>query len=275
MNIVFVHRNQELASFRYRCAIPGAELSKSHEVFFNGGDASVCIFSKPHADDIDIAAAARGNGCHIVVDIGDDHFSHPAIGPVYNRMLEIADSVVCPTQNMQTRLREFTEKDITVIPDPYEMPLEEPHADGEEFIWFGHQSNLGDLRRYASDIPALKIVTGPQKIKGTILYSPESLSKAMGEANISLLPTRKGVEYKSPNRLLNSLRMGLFPVCDEHPAYEEFKDFAWTSGLFHGVAWAKHFRSDLNGLVKEGQEYIEKYSPENVGEIWLDFIDSI
>ena len=277
MNIVFVHDGgEQVASYRYRCLIPGQELEKhGHTVTYNEGDAHICVFSKPKEVDIQVAQGAKANGCAIVVDIGDDHLGHPQLGPIYDKMLKIADRVVCPTPNMAYRLSEHTEVPVKIIPDPYEMEEMEPHADGASLVWFGHQVNLKDMEPYFN-LPNLRIVTGPQTIEGTTFWSMENQRRAMREANIVLLPTRPGVGFKSPNRLVNSLRMGLFPVCDEHLAYRCFRDFVWTNGVVMGLRWAAEFRNDLNDLVREGQNYIrDEYSPERIGEQWAKFIESI
>ena len=90
--------------------------------------------------------------------------------------------------------------------------------------------------------------------------------------NIALFPISK--LHKSPNRLVNTLRMGLFPVCDRHPAYEEFKDFCYVGDVFNGRKWANHFNVDLNAFVKKGQDYIrDRYSPETIGEKWANLLD--
>ncbi|MAF88896.1 MAG: hypothetical protein CL963_00045 [Euryarchaeota archaeon] len=276
-NIVFVHRGGfNMASYRTRCHTPGGELEKyGHTVSFNGGDAHVCIFTKPYREDLAVAEKAKKNGCVIVTDIGDDHFNHVELGPVYAKMIEIADFVVAPTRVMQVRMSEFTDKDITVIPDPYEMELQEPHAEGEKLIWFGHKANLESVRRYMK-LPNLTVVTGPEAGEGCIEWDFETQFEEMKKANISILPTTPGNEHRSPHRLCDSLRMGLFPICDPHPAYKEFKDVAWTGGMDTGLRWARHFQDELNDIVLEGQAYVEKhFSPEEVGRQWNDFVESI
>jgi len=125
-------------------------------------------------------------------------------------------------------------------------------------------------------LPNLRIITGPKTIEGTTPYSPENLLRGFREAHKVLLPTRAGVEYKSPNRLLESLRMGLFPICGDLPAYKEFKRFIWTGEIWTGLRWTKHFRSDLNDLAYEGQDYIrDRYSPERIAKLWLEVCESV
>ena len=180
VNITFVHRGTEaMASFRYRCLIPGAELEKhGHTVAYNGGNAHICIFSKPEPEDIFIAKQVRDNHSIVVVDIGDDHFNHPSIGPVYQTLLPLADFVVCPTEIMKTRLEQFTPVNITVIGDPYEMAENDPHADGDKLLWFGHEVNREDIESYRK-LENLHIVIGPNKFDDCTLWSPEAVKDAL------------------------------------------------------------------------------------------------
>jgi len=258
-----------MASFRYRCQIPGNELEKhGHNVYFNGGEAHICVFSKPTLDDITVARVAKEGGCVVVVDIGDDHFSHPIVGPIYAEMLGLADYIVCPTDFMRERMREFVDKDIEVIGDPYEMEELAPHAQGDQLLWFGNPLNLKDIAPY-QEIGNLIVYTGdPWSLKDQKGY--------MKSANKVLLPTQKGSGHKTANRLVNSLRMGLFPICDPHPSYGEFKDFVWTGGIETGLRWVKAFEDGLDDCVKEGQKYVNKhYSPKVIGDQWASFINSI
>ena len=163
-----------------------------------------------------------------------------------------------------------TEKTSTVIPDPYEMDEIEPHADGNNLLWFGHKVNLKVLGSMPK-IHDIKIVTGPGVVKGATFYSPQNLQRALLEANIALFPTVEGGKYKSNNRVLNAIRMGVFPVCGNHPSYEEFK-MVWQGNVHTGIRWAKHFKSDLN----EAQNQIrEQYSPETIGGLWNQALSNL
>lgn len=253
------------ASYRYRAKMPAEQIGAS----INDLTADVLVFSKPQASDIQAAREGRSLGQKIVVDYCDDHFDHKTLGPVYLAMADLADYAVVPTEEMRKRV-----PGACVIPDPYEYPEASPHADGDNLIWFGHQVNLPAIVPH-KNLPNLTIVTGPGYLN-TVEYSYESLKAELLKANIALFPKIKGDDYKSPNRVINALRMGVFPICDRHPAYVEFKRFLWASDVPTGLRWAKEFRSELNGLVEQGQDYIRhKYSPETVGALWADLLGSI
>jgi hypothetical protein len=264
--VSFIHAfGESSASYRYRAMMPAAQIGAK----INDYDAEILVFSKPHPADIQAATRAKARGQVVVADYCDDHFNHRALGPVYRALAELADFAVVPTDEMRKRI-----PSAAVIPDPYEYPECAPHADGDKLLWFGHQVNLSAIMPH-KDAPKLTIVTGPG-YPGTVEYSYESLKSELLSANIALFPKIKGDGYKSPNRLINALRMGVFPVCDQHPAYREFKRFVWASDVPTGLRWAGEFRQDLNGLVKAGQDYIrDKYSPETVGALWADLLGSI
>ena len=262
-----------MASYRYRAMIPAMECAKHGiNAKVNEGDAHIIVFSKPMLPDLDLAKKAKGNGTKVLVDFGDDHFKTD----LYRDMAEIADGLVAPTKNMAERLFQYTGKLADVIPDPYEMQLCEPHAEGNNALWFGHNTNLNDLEPWKKFLNGydLRIVTGPKVSEGQVKWSVESLKDELAMANVVLLPTRKGVEYKSPNRLINAVRAGCFPVCSRHPSYTEFS-MVWVGDIRTGLQWAKSQQSLLNELVKEAQEYVEKYSPQVVGKQWAQMLGAL
>ena len=106
-------------------------------------------------------------------------------------------------------------------------------------------------------------------------WSTDTQTAELQKANLCLIPTRKGVEYKSPNRMVNALRAGCFVIADLHPAYEEFRDFVWTGNVITGIKWAQHFKQDLDAIVGEGQKYIRKFAPSEIGKQWSQLLTSL
>lgn len=260
-----------MASYRYRAMIPAEQIGAD----INNPDAEVLVFSKPTS--IKAVKDAKDQGKKIVVDFCDDHFDHPGLGEVYRRIAELADHFVCPTETMRGRVLEVarwpTLDDVSVIPDPYEMPEMQPHAEGEALLWFGHNANIGSVSWLLKQFKNLTVVTGPKVEGGMVPWSPENLKQEMRKANIALFPTAKDHYYKSPNRLVNALRMGLFPVCDRHPAYNEFKEFIWISEVPTGIKWCREFKKELNEMVWKGQDYIrDRFSPETIGKQWAEVL---
>lgn len=279
MRVAFVHRGGPLmASYRYRCLIPGDVLSRmnGYQVAINeGGEFDTVIFSKPMSEDVTLAQSVKEQGGRVIVDIGDDHLTHPIIGPVYTEMVKLADTLVTPTQEMADRLYRVSGKSPVVIPDPFELPQGAPHAVGNKLLWFGHQNNLKDLKVYKNMLDGwdLTIVTGPDSFEGCLQWSQETLMYALAEANVVLIPVRKGHEFKSNNRLINAVRAGCFVVASAHPSHDEFRSMCWAGPIKAGLDWAKAFPDDLNGLVAKAQAYVaEQYHPERIAKQWAEVL---
>lgn len=253
-----------MASYRYRTEVPAKHIGAS----INGGHAEIAVFSKPFPEDVDLAKQCKESGAKVVVDLCDPHTSLKH----YQEIIALADHVVVASE----WARENIFPNSVVIPDPYEFEEIEPHCHGEKYLWFGHKTNLKDMDKWRY-LPNLRIVSGPFEDvpEGITFYSPENLRRALIEADFTLFPSRAGAEYKSPNRLLNALRMGTFPICHPVPSYKEFRDFVWVGDMLEGLRWSRH-QDNLNDLIKEGQDYIrDRFSPQTIGELWRDFLSSI
>ena len=158
-----------------------------------------------------------------------------------------------------------------VIADPYEFAIKAPHANGQNMMWFGHQSNLNEILPFLKTWP-IQIVTGPCSLENYTKWSKESVSLALADNNIVLIPD--GKKTRSNNRMVNAIAAGCFVMGGKQLG--EWKRFVYSGPLYHGFQFAKCFQNDLNDLVKEGQDYIRnKYSPEAIGEQWRDLCASI
>lgn len=276
MKIAWIHRGGPMAaSYRYRAMIPAVELKKrGHETQINGGEADVVVFAKPSEIDVQGAENCKREGLKVVVDLCDDHFAHKTLGKVYREIVQHADLVTCPTKYMAGVIKSITGKDAEVIADPYEFPYTEPHAVGEKFLWFGHQINLPDIQKWFKHLQGLDLtlVTGSTDKVHHTLYTPEVLQQKLAESNVVLLPVSNGL-YKSANRMVNAIRMGCFVVAESHPAHEEFKQMMWVGHLYTGLNWIKAQREDLNALVSQAQEHVEKhYSPKAIADRWEEVL---
>lgn len=271
-----------MASYRYRALLPAKQIGfiNGYQCSINGGNADIAVFSKPVSADWEIYERARAENVKIVVDLGDDHFHHHEYGPLYRKMADKADQLVVPTEEMRKRVLEHTGREALIIPDPYEEPLSEPHAVGMNALWFGHKVNIGPLLNVKKLVHKngfnLRIVTGPQAPPDCIEWTPETIKRELAAANVVILPSKPGDEYKSPNRLLNAIRAGCFVVSAPHPAYEEFKHFVWMGDIRTGLHWCKAFAEDLNGLVAKAQAYIEeRYSPAQIARQWAALLEAL
>ena len=250
-----------MASYRYRAAIP----AKAIEAGVNSGMADVVVFSKPMDGDLEIAKQAKSDGTKVVVDFCDNHFDKT----LYREMARIADKITCPSEVMRDELWELNFQS-EIIEDPYEFPITESHANGQKMLWFGHQSNLDEIRPYLK-MP-IEIVTGSNNDSRFKTWSPENITAALARNNIVIIPD--GKKTRSNNRMVNAIAAGCFVMGGKQ--LDKWKRFVYSGPLHHGFQFARCFQDDLNGLVKEGQEYIvERYSPEFIGGQWRDLCASI
>ena len=276
--VVFIHRGgPDMASYRYRAALPAHELGKinGYTAQINGGEADTVIFSKPMTEDVELAKSVKAQGCRVIVDIGDDHLTHPVIGHDYAAMIGLADVMVTPTQDMAERIYRVSGKSPVVIPDPYEYPQAAPHAEGNKLLWFVHERNLKPLRKYLlyTEGWEFTMVTGPNDHKGALRWSHNTLLLKLSEANVVLIPTVKGEEYKTANRLLNAVRAGCFVVAGNSPSHREFQSMCWVGDIKHGLEWTRNRQADLNGLVAQAQADIaERYHPKRIAELWAQVL---
>ena len=161
-SIGFIHRGgKEMASYRYRTQIPAEYLNAS----INGEDAEVVVFSKPLAEEVELARELKGKGSRVVIDICDPLFDER---PHYEEILKYADHAVAPTRVARDLVAAYSPA--AIIPDPYEFDEVEPHAAGNRLLWFGHELNLPDILPYKY-LPNLGIVSGPSAEEGIIPYT--------------------------------------------------------------------------------------------------------
>lgn len=305
-----------LASARYRVIIPAKALAAKdyqHTFFatpneFNLIDIKstldkqdVIIFSKSfNAKNEKIASYAKQNKIKIIFDICDNHFESPKFSQHYKNMVNLADKIVVNTPIMAEIVKQYTNRDSFVIPDPYEFqqgqPRFKPQSTGLNLLWFGSHTNLDSLQAMiptlvplSQQIPLkLHIVTAAnmgveqacqqfntQLPHFKLFFSEWSLmttQKAVQNADIVLIPSlpnaRKAV--KSPNRLIESLWSGRFVVAHPLPSYQEFAQWTWINeDLPSGIIWGLQNPKKIVHNIKVAQEHImQHFSAEKVGEMW-------
>jgi hypothetical protein len=246
----FIHSGDEsMASYRYRAKIPSELLN----IPINQ-DAEIYILSKPKPQDLEKEL--------FIADFCDDHFDHE----YYREILNKALIVTCPTETMQKRIKELG-RDANVIPDPYEYPLKAPHCNGSALLWYGHGSNINSIIKW---LPTLKNVRIVSNIEGAIQWSWSLMLEEFARADIVLMPATK--EYKSPNRTIEAIRQGCFVVAEPHPSINDFP--IYIGNIQEGIEWARTHQKQANQMILEAQNYIEKYSPRRVANVWKRTLES-
>lgn len=248
--ISFIHRGgQNMASYRYRAAIPAREMGAS----LNDMSAEYLVIAKPDGVLIDEIAAAKIAGSKIIVDFCDDHFDREH----YKDMLRLADAVTCTTQAMADRIKQFG-REPSIVGDPYEFEEAAPHCAGANVLWFGHAVNYAGLKRVLPDLTgcSLRVVSN---IPGTIPWSIETMVEQFERADIVIIPAT--AEYKSPNRAVEAIRQGCFVVAEPHPALNDFPGI-WLGNIKDGIQWASKNHEQANQRTAEAQNYVrERFSP--------------
>lgn len=263
--VSFMHSGgADMASFRYRAAIPARELG----VGLNDTSADILIFSKPVVNDLHIARTAKDAGKKIVVDFCDDHFDWD----LYQQMPLLADVIVCPTAAMQEIIRKEFGKMAVVIDDPHEFEQETPHCAGTNLLWFGHASNLHSLRRIRDKLTPydLRIVSNSE---GCMPWSLDAMRAHFKWADIFVLPATK--DYKSCNRAVEAIRQGCFVVAESHPSLVDIPGI-YIGDIDEGIEWAKLHPLTANQRTKEAQKYVAKrFAPKTVASAWRQIIQDL
>ncbi len=228
-----------IASHRYRILIPSTYLARKQGwEIYNGepeSDTDIAVFTK-HFDYSALDVAEKFSGI-TVFDVCDYHFNTKH-KDFYHSMISACDVITCATEYMKEQIKIETDKDSTVIPDPYEffeLPPEFEPKETPRLMWFGHESNL----RAMENIPLrgyTTIVTNcPEKDAEPIKWVPYSKDAVVynaRESDLILIPQilDKRGNARGNNRLLETLRMGKFAICSPVPSYLELKDYCYIGG---------------------------------------------
>lgn len=300
-----------LASTRYRVLIPMRQLMRKgypvHVQTFSDKNATgswtapeIVVVSKTlNPKHIESVRTMQQGGARLVVDICDNHFTHPEFGPYHRELIAIADEVVASTLQMASVIAQETGREPIVVGDPCEGERGNAGFAPEarlKLLWFGHATNMDTLvaalpalSNLASKHPLqLEIITSPdhrlQEIVEQVAHqgdglalkitpwTPEATWRGIAFCDIVIIPTlendRKAV--KSPNRLVESLWGGRFVVAGSIPSYQEFSDWVWIGDdLTAGIEWAISHPGEVVDRIKAAQDYISThYSASAVAQAW-------
>lgn len=264
MKVSFLTFGPEIASSRYRQLIPSAQLQSLGVEVGPGGDILVCA---KHGWPLNLIEGYE----KVVFDVCDDHFK-TSDDSFYHAMIGRADRTVCNSAAMQWKIWKETGKTAHIIPDPYEMAEREPSF-GDGLLWFGHESNLGDLYREVPNLKGYKLaVVSKAVVPGITPWSPQTCQDALDNCAVVILPTGRS-PCKSANRMIEAIRRGKFVVANPLPAYAEFEPFMWIGDIREGVDWAIENEGEILDRVKAAQDYVrDKYSPETIGKMWHELL---
>lgn len=198
----------------------------------------------------------------MIMDICDDHF-HNEHRAHYLEACELADEVTCNSEVMREIILAETGRDAIIIDDPYEDEELEPTL-GKGVLWFGHQSNLPDLRAVVDRIKY------PLTVVGSKNY--QDLGKHLKSTQCVIIPTGKSMA-KSANRAVRAIRYGKYPVCGPLPAYSEIKGL-YVGDVIEGLEY--YMNIDPREQVKALQDEIrERFCPDRISKQWYAVIAGV
>lgn len=260
MKVTFLDWGPEIASSRLRAAIPQKELErmgvkKGHDVL---------IYGKHFLDDKYLSAFK-----HRIYDVCDDHYQSENLRDYYLKHTLSADVVTCNSVVMQRRIKEETGRNAVLVGEPYESPEFVPNI-GPRLLWYGHKSNLKDLRRIQPELKHALLVLSNDGIE--VDWEPGIFRQAIISPCIVIIPTGKS-QAKSENRMVEAIRNGKYVCAERLPAYEPFDQFFPLGDIPSHIDRALTNQADSLARVRAAQDYIrEKYSPHSIAQQWLKVI---
>lgn len=160
-----------------------------------------------------------------------------------------------------------------------------PSGEPVRLLWFGGQpATFRALMRWRTDLARLarrqplrlEVVMNPvDEIKDGVaamnavgiattlhVWSPATMAEQFRACDLVLLPTDSGnrrMVTSSPNRLVNSLWAGRFPIAGPIPSYLEFADCAWVGeNPIDGIDWALRHPDAVIERIRAGQARLEQ-----------------
>lgn len=203
-----------------------------------------------------------------VFDVCDDHFSDH-LAEHYLKHCDQADLITCSTPELAKIIKDRTEREAIVIPDPIELETQAPHV-GKNLFWFGHETNFKELQRVMPSLVGYDITVMSRPFNDKVVpWSLDNLYRELGNAGIVVIPTNKDKPGKSANRLIEAINGGCFVVCEDLPAYREFAEYCWIGDIREGCDWVLGHMVEALEKVIAGQDHIcRKYSIDSIGPQW-------
>lgn len=256
----------KIASYRYRCAIPGMLLVDEPY--------DVTVIAK---DWLSLEEVTELQG-PLVWDCCDDHFGHDELGSYYSAVALMADAITVPTEGMRQRVLEATGKDSFIVADPYEFPQKMPlmmSGWAKNLFWYGHKSNLQGLidNREAFDGRVLQVMSN---YEGCIPWSIEGMKHGFDWCDVVPIPVRQDPksQAKSPNRMVEAIRQGRYVVANQMPAYEGYG--MWLGDIKTGLEWVDENPDWALQAVRQAQQIVEeKHAPNIIAAQWLKVFEHV
>lgn len=252
-----------VASRRLRMELIGKYIG-DYEITEFPVPADVYVFTKPYIKNPLLLDSylLRAKKLDFIFDISDPRFSD-----YVKEMIGMAKAVTVPTSKMAELVKQETGVDAVVISDTYEYKESEiKDISDPKVMWFGHHSNLKYVNvDYPIEIVTTKdVVEKPNKNYTMTPWSLDNMKKAFDRNNIVIIPTE--FQWKSPNRVVESIRQGMTVVASPIDAYKEF-DINFSTDMSI---------NNLKQTTPELQKYVrDNFNIQVIGEKWKQLFNRV
>jgi len=305
---------EQIASLRYMAFLPAQARRETVVPFLPGMSATsvlnqycptTLVLTKAFDPSVvALARAARQRSIPIVVVLCDDRTDRPQFHELDLALADLADDIVVQTVAMAEHVSKIFGRECTIIEEPYEMPAGIPRFNpGEtlDLLWYGRFTNHDTLGagilplvndpalafrltvvtdRVTEQLAALVRQIRGREGAGIELrrWSLAAQGEALGRADVVVIPSldRQDKRVKGHNRLVESIRAGVFALAYSLPAYRELSEFCWCGGDLHaGLTWTLANREAAVDRVRQGQTYIEqRFSIDSISSRWQQLFDA-
>lgn len=255
-----------VASYRYRCSIPGTVLA-------NMDTPDVTVIAKDWLT-IKQVKSIRGP---VVWDCCDDHF-HTEREDYYREIVNLVSAITVPTVAMQERVRQETGKEAFVVEDPYGFPLKPPmirNGWAKILFWYGHKSNLRELIACRPDFGGRTMMV-MSNYKDCVPWSMDGMLKGFDLCDVVPIPVGSDAksQAKSPNRMVEAIRQGRYVVANPLPSYAPYG--MWQGDLKEGLEWVDDNPDLALEAVRNAQSIVEeKHNPRVIAAQWLEVFKNV
>lgn len=161
----------------------------------------------------ELAKALRLRGQKVIVDLSDPDYllGFSNVGRAGQCLSTLANSDACVVNNekMIDDLKKGYDKPIFYIPDRVQNIL---FKKPKKIVWFGHSDNFDSLIKYLPELKDYKIIVISDKPIGMgeefVKYDPSRINGEILLADAVFLGDKLN-EYKSPNRYLTAISLGM------------------------------------------------------------------
>jgi hypothetical protein len=199
-----------------------------------------------------------------------------------------ADTVFATTEELGHFHRQQGCADVRLIEEPYEFsrnPREKVATSGKlKAVWFGYAANWAPLVPWKTILESeyadqIQLITCSDHPDANYNWSPERQKQLMLEADFVILPTASTdvFKVKSPNRLIQSMAVGLPVIVGPLPSFQRVRSQA--PSVLEAVDESQ-FRSAVSKLllpenrnqiaIANFEHVVDKFSANAISRIWAE-----